>query len=80
MSARTKIVSRIARTAAALALAAAVTAPVAAHAEEFHDIGQGNPFHLVGHLLAPVGNAFGFLVVEPVFWVFDHVPALFQLK
>ncbi|MBK7972380.1 MAG: hypothetical protein IPK07_03555 [Deltaproteobacteria bacterium] len=64
--------------AAALALAATLANPGAARAEN-HQERRGNPFHLLGHVLAPVGNAVGFLVVEPFFWVVDNVPAVFRL-
>lgn len=64
--------------AASLALAASLVAPTAARAE-VHQERRGNPFHLLGHLLAPVGNAVGFLVVEPFMWVVDNVPCVFRL-
>lgn len=64
--------------AASLALAATLAAPGAARAED-HQERRGNPFHLLGHLLAPVGNAVGFLVVEPFMWVVDNVPVVFRL-
>lgn len=64
--------------AAVLAVAATVAVPGAASAED-HQERRGNPFHLLGHLLAPVGNAVGFLVVEPFMWVVDNVPVVFHL-
>ncbi len=70
--------SSVARLVSALALVALFAQPASATGE-FHQDARGNPFHLVGHLLAPVGNAFGFLVVDPFYWVVDHVPALFHL-
>lgn len=69
---------RVATLTAALALAAVLAAPGAASAED-HQERRGNPFHVLGHLLAPVGNAVGFLVVEPFMWVVDNVPAVFRL-
>ncbi len=64
--------------AVAAAFAACLASPRPARAEQ-HQAARGNPFHIAGHLLAPVGNAFGFLVVEPFFWVIDNVPLIFDL-
>ncbi|MFN7951764.1 MAG: hypothetical protein U0610_08545 [bacterium] len=66
-----------------LVFAAALVAPLAtpgAARAEFHESNRGNPFHIAGHLLAPVGNAFGLLIVEPFFWVVDNVPRVFELN
>lgn len=54
------------------------TAPIEAKAE-LHNQSRGNPFHLLGHVLAPVGNLYGYVIVEPVFFVFDKIKPIFQL-
>lgn len=70
--------SRFLALALSTALVACLASPRTARAEQ-HEAARGNPFHIAGHLLAPVGNAFGLLVVEPFFWVIDNVPLIFDL-
>lgn len=81
MTSRTSYRRWLARSSVAAVCAITLAHPGVASAEttESHALSRGNPFHLVGHLLAPVGQAFGFLIVEPMFWVFDNVPKVFEL-
>ncbi len=37
------------------------------------------PFYVVGHLLAPVGNIVGWVLVEPFVYLFEAAPLLFEL-
>ena len=52
----------------------------AGHVDERRLMSHGTPPWLVGHLLAPVGNIVGYLIVEPLTYVFEGVPQLFDLN
>ena len=66
------------RSMAALGLALALASlPATARAEDRDS--RGHPLELAGHLLAPVGQLYGWLVVEPILWVTENVPVIFEL-
>lgn len=62
----------------AIVFACVVGSAAPAHAAS-RDLPPALPFYVVGHLLAPVGHLVGLVVVEPIVFVVENVPYVFEL-
>lgn len=59
-------------------IAFTLTASPSAHAAS-SDLPPALPLYVAGHLLAPVGKVVGLVLVEPLVFLIENVPVVFEL-